>query len=493
MTYRSAGRLFRWMAASTVSSLVWQTALAQERPASAAGNATSSAEDATTAAPSAAAPNEAESGVLQRRKTGVGLRRCLELAERNYPKVHEARARLEQKRAQSFQARTAPFSEFTLSFAFAPAPVVQGTALYSPSSDLPITSKMSVGWQGSLTGLVPLWTFGKITNLWDAADAQVKVGEQEIRKEKNDLKLQVRRAFYGVLLTRDALTLVDEALSRVDKYAAHLAERLKEGEGDEIDLWRLQIQREDLVVRQSEARKQEQIAMAGLRFFTGVVETATFDVPDRPLQRVNHHLAPLARYLSAARLYRPEVNMARAGVLAREAQLRQQRAGFFPDIGLALGATIVNAPYVTDQRNPFVRDVGHAQSYGASLAVRYKLDFLPQSARYAQARAQLEEQRATERFALGGVGVEVEQAYREAEDAERRLDALTRAVGFAKKWMIAVQQGIDVGTFEDADIVDPAKEYALRRFGQMSATFDYNVAVGKLAQATGWDVIAADD
>jgi hypothetical protein len=50
-----------------------------------------------------------------------------------------------------------------------------------------------------------------------------------------------------------------------------------------------------------------------------------------------------------------------------------------------------------------------------------------------------------------------------------------------------VQQGIDVGTNDEEDIVDPAKEWALKRFAVMSATFDYNVAVGKLAQVTGWE------
>jgi hypothetical protein len=57
---------------------------------------------------------------------------------------------------------------------------------------------------------------------------------------------------------------------------------------------------------------------------------------------------------------------------------------------------------------------------------------------------------------------------------------------------VKVQQGIDVGTFEDQDIVDPAKEYALRRFAQMSATLDYNVALAKLALATGWDAVAPE-
>jgi outer membrane protein TolC len=110
-----------------------------------------------------------------------------------------------------------------------------------------------------------------------------------------------------------------------------------------------------------------------------------------------------------------------------------------------------------------------------------------------QARATLEEIRATERYALGGVGWEVEQAFRDAEDAERRLEAYSRATGYAKQWLVKVQQGIEVGTYEDKDIVDPAKEYAFKRFSQMSATFDYNMAVAKLAQVTGWDLLVGED
>ena len=56
-----------------------------------------------------------------------------------------------------------------------------------------------------------------------------------------------------------------------------------------------------------------------------------------------------------------------------------------------------------------------------------------------------------------------------------------------------IQEGIDVGTYEDQDIVDPAREYATKRFLQMNATFDYNVALAKLAQATGWELVTGDE
>jgi outer membrane protein TolC len=245
--------------------------------------------------------------------------------------------------------------------------------------------------------------------------------------------------------------------------------------------------RAELDARESEARRQERIALAGLRFFTGAREPIA--LPDVPLKRVRHTLGPVARYLEAARLFRPEINMARAGIVARQAQVRLEHSRYFPDVGIALSGRYGRAPEVTNQINPYVNDGANRFFYGAALAMKWKLDFLPQSARVAQAEAQLEEVRATERYALGGVATEVESAFAEASDAAVRLDAYTRALSYAKQWMIKVQQGIDVGTEDEEEIVSPAKEYALKRFSQMSAIFDYNVAMAKLAQATGWESV----
>lgn len=451
---------------------------------------TADAQDATEALNAAAnAVPRAEANVPRSRVTS--LKRCLELAALNYPKVQESRARLAQKQAQLDQAYSAPYSDFTMTGGVGPAPTVRGTAVYSPDTDKALTNKMGIAWQLGVSGAIPLWTFGKITNLWAAADAQVRVGEYEIRKEQNDVKVNVRRAYYGVQLARDAQTLLREAGSRIDTYLGRLEKRVQEGEGDDIELLKLKMYRAEIEARQSEAMRQEAIALSGLRFLTGGAPDT--DVSDTPLQQNSHRLGPLAHYLSAARLYRPEVNMARAGVLAREAQMRLERAKFFPDLALGLSFNYSAAPLVEDQKNPFVKDNANFLSYGAALVFKYRLDFLPQSARLAQANAQLEEQRATERYALGGVGTEVEQAFREAEDAGRRLDAYARATSYAKQWLVQIQEGIDVGTYEDQDIVDPAREYATKRFLQMNATFDYNVALAKLAQATGWDVVTGEE
>jgi outer membrane protein TolC len=422
------------------------------------------------------------------RSTGYSLERCIALTLQNYPRIHEARARLQYRREQQRQAFAQPYSEFNVTGGLALVPEVRGTQIYSPDSDAALSSQMGLAWNIGVDGAIPLWTFGKITGLWDASAAAVKVAEHDVEKEKNAIKLDVRRAYYGVQLARDAIALMDDAESQVDKYLRSIEKKVRDGDGDEVTLYKLKINRAELTARHSEAQQKEAIALAGLKFLTGV--RGELPLPEQPLVRVRHGLGPLATYLSAARLHRPEINMARAGLSAREAQVRIEQARYYPDLALGLSARWAKAPGITDQSNPFVRESINSLSYGAALVLRYKLDFLPQRARVAQAQAQLEELRATERYALGGVAVEVETAYREAEDAARRLDAYAEAASYAKKWMILVQQGIDVGTNDEEDIVDPAKEWALKRFAVMSATYDYNIALGKLAQVTGWEAVA---
>lgn len=418
----------------------------------------------------------------------LDLKQCLQLAEANFPKVQEARARLQAKQSQLREAYTEPFSQIQVTAGAGITPLWRGTSLYSPSSDAGLTSNMALAWQVGVEGMVPLWTFGKLTNLWKAADANVTVGKHEVKKEKDAIRLEVRRAYFGLQLARDSRLMLQDVLGQISKYVKNLEQQVQDEEADELDLLKLKMHEAELEARLSEAQKSETIARAGLRFFTG--SPSEIDIPDLPLQRVEHELGPLVRYLEAARRFRPEINMVRAGITARTAQMKMEQARYFPDIGVAFAAKITRAAEITDQRNPFAHDPANYNQYGLALAMRWKLDFLPQSARIAKAQADLEEMRAVERFALGGIATEVEKAFAEAQDAYTRLQAWGRATQYAKQWLIKIQQGLELGLFDDEEIIEPAKEYALKKFSEMSAIYEYNLALAQLAVATGWEGIS---
>lgn len=422
-----------------------------------------------------------------RARGGADLGRCLDLADRNHPDLMASRSQLAHVEAQLLEAYSAPFSQFKATGGVALAPTLRGNNVYSPNTDVALTSSLGVAWRASISGVVPLWTFGKITNLWDAAEAQVDLKEAEIEVARDKVRLDVRRAYLGMQFARDALDLLGDVKRQLQDAEQKLEEQVDEGDADPVDLLKLQTFGADMDARHAEAERFLRIAKSGLRFYTGV-ENLQFR--DEPLQKAPHQLGGLQKYLDAARVYRPEVHMARAGVAAREAQVRLSRSKLFPDIGVGLSASLSAAPEIANQINPFANDPGNYFRYGVALVAQWDLDFVPAVARIDQAEAQLREVLAQDKKALGGVAAEVENAYAEVISFKKRLDAYERAQKLARKWLLTVQQAIDVGGMEGKELIEPAKAYAEHRANVLRATMEYNIAMAKLAQATGWDAIA---
>lgn len=419
----------------------------------------------------------------------LDLPKILEAADKNHPNILAARARLLAVRAQLDEAHRAPFSQFKMSGGVGLAPTILGNNIFSPNTDVSLTSSIGLAWRASVDGAVPLWTFGKMTNLWAAAEANVHLNEATIEKERDAVRLDVRRAYFGLQLARDSKLLLAEVRKAVKKAVDKVTEQVENDEVDPIELYKMQTYVAEIEVRESEATRFATVALAGLRFYSGVDKV---DIPDEPLHGPKHKLLSLTRYLLAANVNRPEIQMARYGVMARSAQLEVARAQVFPDIGLGLSMAYARGPEITNQINPFGADSVNFFGYGAGIIFNWKLDMFAQSARIRYAQAQLEEVRALEKFATGGTGAEVETAYAEVVDWQKRVDAYYKAASFAKKWMISVQQGIDVGTREDKDVLDPARSYATNRFAWMNATMELDMAMSRLAKATGWDAIAPD-
>ncbi len=422
------------------------------------------------------------------------LSECLALADRNHPNLWAARARVEFAHAQLSEARWVPYFQWSANASIAVLPPIGGTAYYNSA---PATSRNLSFGEGlsplvhfDINGVVPLYTFGKIDAGLKAAEANVRVNEWDLEKFRQQTRMDVRRAFFGLMLARDAKYVSGEIMDKLARAIKGIDEKISKGDKSvsEIDRIRLDVYREEIVARSGEADKGANFALAALRFFTGV--QSQFDIPDEPLKRPDVPLAPIVRYLSAARLFRPEVNMARAGVEARKAQVDLARARFFPDFGLALGADFSHAPGVTEQNSIWAFDPFNHFYYIAGVGLRWSLDFLPNAARVAEAESQLEETRSLERLALGGLAVEVENAYATAVEAKGREEAWDRAEHKAKNWVVTIQDQIDLGTANENGLNEPLRFYVNARVNHLFALMDYNVALSQLALASGWDSAA---
>ena len=453
-------------------------------------------DDDEPAKPAPASPDEGmlPMPVATIKTHAYSLSECLLLADRNAPQLWAARARLAAVHGQLDEARWSPFSHWSLSSTFGYLPPIGGTPFYNASPYTLLYQGFGEGWQPAFSvairGTVPLWTFGKIESVKKAAEGRVRVNEWELEKNRQQIRMDVRRAYYGLMLTRDMQYVANDVLSKLNKAIADVQSKVERADPtvEEVDRIRLEISRDEILARVAEAKKSEAFAVAGLRFLTGV-QTA-FDIPDEPLKRPEASVGPIVRYLTAARLFRADVNMARAGVAARRAWLEFRRAELFPNIGLGLHASYSIAPSADPQRAAWIGDPFNRFGSGFGFGVEWGLDLLPKHARIVQAESELEEARALERLALGGVAVEVENAYASVIEAKTREETWDRAEHRSKRWLSMTQDAIDVGTKDERYLIEPLRNFVFSRALHLQAIMDLNVTMSELARVTGWDASA---
>jgi outer membrane protein TolC len=401
--------------------------------------------------------------------------------------IRQAQDRYEQARAQLDEATWTPWTNFTVTGGVAVVPEVRGTAVYSPNGDISISSKLGGAWRVSVDGVIPLWTFGKITSIRRAAEGQAGVAALDIERWKILVHHDVRRAFFGVMLAHDAKYLLDQAGKKLDDAIAQAEDK---PDTDEVDLLRMKTYRAEMKARLGEVEKGERMGMSALRFLTGVAAPAPLEVPDEPISGPRKALVDELVYLASARIHRPELRQLKEGIRAREAQVDFAKARLFPDIGIGVSFGYSNAPVIADQTNPFVVDNANYLRYGAGVLFRWNLDLLPGSARVRYAEWQLAETRDLEQFALGGVGVEVTSAFANARDAVVREQAYGEAEGLAKRWVATVSAAMSIGTKEEREIIDPLRAYLTNRYNHLQAIMDLDVAMSQLAVSTGDESIA---
>ncbi|MBX3189372.1 MAG: TolC family protein [Labilithrix sp.] len=422
------------------------------------------------------------------------LAECLALADRNHPNLWASRARVAVAHAQLEEATFTPYSYWSANATFGVLPPLGGTPFYNAVPRQILNQGIGQAYEPFLQfgfrGNLPIYTFGKISSIKDAAKAQVRYNEWDLERARLQVRMDVRRAYFGLMLARDALYISDDVLRKINRGIDNVVKKLEQGDTsvEEADRLRLEIYRDELMSRVAEAKKGETYAHAALRFLTGV-QTA-FDIPDEPLKKPDVVLGPIVRYLTAARLFRPDVNLARAGVAARKAQVEFARAQLFPNIGVGVGFSYNIAPSATPQNTAWLADPYNGFGAAFAFGVEWGLDLLPKNARVHFAESQLEETRALERLALGGVAVEVENAYATAVEAKTREENWDRAEHRAKRWISSVQDAIDLGTKDERYLIEPLRAYVFARANHVLALQDFNVALSELARVTGWEAAA---
>lgn len=447
-------------------------------------DATTRAEVAAEAgASTAAAPAEATTDAAVLEAPLMDLEAFARAAERNYPGMRAADARIRAAQAQLDEIWVSPFFQGNVTAGFTFAPEQRGSPIFSPDSQVPVENPWQPVLQFGIEGVIPLWTFGKLGAAREAGRAGVRAAEADRHRVRQQLSYDVRRAYFALQLALDLQQMLSETLPQMRAAMESVEDRVARGDGevDETDRYRLAAALAEIEARAAQILHLENSSRAALRLLTGV---RRFRVPECPITRVDARLLPVDSYVDNALSERPEVRMLEAAVRARESSLDVHRAGFLPDIGLAYMFRTSYAPGITDQTNPFVIDYANYMQLGAGVVMRWSIDLWGNAYRVDQHSALLDDARARSLEARIGLELEVNEAYNAAVEARDRERAYDRGRRETRAWFIAASQGVELGTSEMSDMVDAARQYIMARYSHLQAIHDTNAAYANLERVS---------
>ena len=357
----------------------------------------------------------------------------------------------------------------------------------TPRDDVFDTGEGFSVWGGLTFSIIkPLMTFGRLEGYQEAAQHNILVKQQDVELQRDSVRLDVVRAYYGYLTARDSRLLLEDTRRRLEAALELVTEWLDEGEGDvsQSDRYALESGLGLIDNFLAEASGLEQIAMAGLKLLTGI-ESEVIMLTDKRLNPVDLPQQSLEEWIEIALQNRPEFKQVEAGLAARRALVEANRSESKPIVFAGVAGTFAYAPGRDKLDNPHVFDNFNHAALSPLIGMRWQWEQGAQPARVVQAQAELDALIHTASYARAGIPFQVEEQYVLVNSKYKSLQSMRSSAKSARRWMISAYTDFEAGLEQADKILTAMQVYVLAYAEYLKVVNDYNNHVSKLQSVSG--------
>jgi outer membrane protein TolC len=410
----------------------------------------------------------------------------LELSWKNSPMLREAQQKLKSMQARRSEAVWSSWwPQGSIIGLVAPA---RGDAIQT-STPYPEAygrlAQYGILTRVELSLIWPLYTFGKLSLLQNAASEGIKVSEADIERQKNQWTMMVKEAYYGLQFAESSLVLLEEA-------EEHLQEAKKQVKA-KTDQLKLRVLEAEVQSRRIEAETGRQLAQSGLSRLTGLPLSPPLELEQPELEPIQFRPLDLEIYQKLAQKHRPEIRLLAHAIAAKRALLNVHRRLWTPDFFLAAFLRWGYSSAADDQYSPFARDDFNFFEAGGFLGMRFSFDLPITLAKIRQAEAEHQAFKHRRDLAVQGIAMQIEQRYRELIANQRLSKIYADGYKAANQWLSRVMVSYSSGLSEAKDLSEALLSYAKMRFAAIESLYKLHIAIAKLNQAIGIDILKIKD
>jgi len=404
----------------------------------------------------------------------LSLDDAVAIAMNNAFSVQTAKSKYEQTRQQVNEAKAGLGPKVSLGATYTrfDRSIVAVLAPNTPAvTELPIGQKAS-----SATLTWPIDISGNVSRGVRAAKATLSASNENINTVRNDLKRDVRRAYFQVAQAKEQVQVNEIALKDQQERLTNTQQQFDAGVLAKVDVLRQQVQVSQAQSNLLAAQNALELAHESFNNTIGRAVETPFDVqPSTTLPLVNSDNESLVK---TAQSNRPELKALHETAIALAEITHAEERSLQPSLNLSITASHNYDPGFQSQKS---------QTVGVAALTLPIFDSGVTRARVKQDRQVQEQNRIQTAQVSLGISLEVRQAHTNLDNAKARLDVATAQVASAEETYRLAVVRLNAGQGILLEVIDAQADLTRARTGLVTARYDYMTAYSDLQRAVGND------
>lgn len=314
-----------------------------------------------------------------------------------------------------------------------------------------------------ISASLPLYSGGKNQADIKSAELGVRVAGLSTERERENLKLDVVKAYYDALEAQKTVTVRQETVDKYQEHYINVSQLYAAGAKARIDVIRSSVELSDARQELIKAQNSCEVNLATLRNYLNMDRAEPLNLTtDFSYARFDRDMDACIDY---AYRHRKDMLIDQYKLEQKEQAVKSAKAGQLPSVKLNIGL---------DQSNAFHPSGSSVQSASASVGLSWNIfdsgitDAEIRSAEtdYDMARLNLLQDAET-------IDLSVRKAYYNMREAEKRFHSTKDAVHQAEEDAYIAREKYRAGEGLMLDIIDAQEALSKARLNYISAQYDY--------------------
>ncbi|MDR7866026.1 MAG: TolC family protein [Sporomusaceae bacterium] len=343
-----------------------------------------------------------------------------------------------------------------------------------PSPTTGLTPDINNKFDNYLKLSIDLYTGGRVEGLVGQAEYNLKYYDLGYSKSLQQTKLDATNAYFKLLQTRNLRQVSQESVDNLVAHLRNVQAQYDAGTVARSDVLRSEVELANAQQNLIKAQNDYDVAMANLSNVVGLPLTSEIKLKED--LKYEQHGQALNDSISYALSNRPDVNQAQANFEGAKQGVKAARSGFLPTITASAAKDWYDSDFPGGKNHNWTASLTVSLTLFDTQLTRSKV----KEAEYAVVSAS-----ETARKTRDGVALEVQQAYLNMREAEKRIATSKVAVDKAEEDFKISQVRYTAGVGTNLDVIDAQLALTQAKTNYIQALYDYNTSKAQLDKAMG--------